>query len=75
MFWSFNNAVVDFGNYIESKLREKDKKGKPRHTLKKLLGVRITKPRRVSSSQLAASFAARGSAITHIPAGGSDAVQ
>jgi hypothetical protein len=31
-------AVMEFGTWVENKLNERDSKGKPKHTLGKLLG-------------------------------------
>ncbi len=37
--WQFDNAVLLFGTYIENKLNERDKEGKPKHKLETLLGL------------------------------------
>lgn len=38
-FW-FDEAVAFWGAWVEAKLSERDEKGKPKHDLDKLLGVR-----------------------------------
>ncbi len=34
--WQFDTTVLLFGRWVESKLQERDKKGRPVHTLKEL---------------------------------------
>lgn len=38
--WMFDDQVMTFGLYIDSRLRETDKKGKPKHKLADLLRER-----------------------------------
>lgn len=40
MAWDFDQAVSLFGNYVEDKLKETDDKGRQKHSLKSLLGIR-----------------------------------
>jgi hypothetical protein len=38
-------AVMEFGTWVENRLNERDSKGKPKHTLAKLLSVETGRPR------------------------------
>ena len=40
--YQFDMAVGQFGAWVEGKLNERDKAGKPKHTLAKLLGEQAT---------------------------------
>ena len=40
--WQFDNAVLTFGKWIDNKLAERDKDGKPVNTLRELLGIPLT---------------------------------
>ena len=43
--YQFDLAIGQFGAWVEGKLAEHDKKGKPKHTLASLLGDRTTQDR------------------------------
>jgi hypothetical protein len=42
--WQFDNAVFTFGRWVDSKLNERDKKGKPKHKIEALLGIQKVMP-------------------------------
>lgn len=52
--WQFDRAVLTWGRYVELKLSERDKDGKPRHKLRTLLGIKA-KSQPVNIGQLTAA--------------------
>lgn len=49
--WCFDQAVSSFGLWVESKLSERDKKGKPKHRLETLLGIPI-RTRKITMAEI-----------------------
>jgi hypothetical protein len=52
--WQFDQAVLTWGRYVDNKLAEKDKEGKPKHKLSRLLGIK-PRPQPVNIGQLTAA--------------------
>lgn len=48
--WMFNNSVHSFGTWVENKLAERDRDGKPINRIEYLLEIPIT-PRKLPASQ------------------------
>lgn len=55
--WMFNDRVLEFGLYIENRLAERDKKGKPVHSAAELLREPGEKPAKVDNAASAAKLA------------------
>jgi len=50
--WCFDQAIGTFGQWVENKLAERDKKGKPVHRIETLLGLPI-RTRKITRGELA----------------------
>jgi len=48
--WMFNNSVHTFGTWMENKLNERGRDGKPLHRIERLLDIPIT-PKQLHLSQ------------------------
>lgn len=48
--WMFNRSVHTLGTWVENKLAERDRDGRPLHRLERLLAIPIT-PRHLSLAQ------------------------
>jgi len=53
--YCFDSAIALFGNWVEGKLMERDKAGKPKYTLEGLLSGDLTKGRFASAASLIAA--------------------
>lgn len=51
--WMFNNAVFTLGRWVENKLAERDRDGKPVHRIERLLDIPI-QPKKLTLAQFKA---------------------